>query len=253
MYESGSDKRYRSVRQVENAFFHKRQSTICVLAVVILTILILGWKVGPKIVPQEDVQTGKEELTVLPSPASPHWEEDTGIALWGNVPESGVEGEVDYDWRLYRCDTPTPPNLETSEWGVERKMRGNDAGEDLFALNLSCEFWDNGYYYFAVRASGDGVNYADSPYVLSDAFEYTGAEAPRLPTPQDLSWTMQEDLETDSRVYYTAFSNLDDYDDKDSFEAFIYDETGEYIMSNIVTKKDMIERGWPGIRIRENS
>ena len=39
---------------------------------------------------------------------------------------------------------------------------------------------------------GDGVQYADSPYVLSDAFEYTGEEAPILPAPTGLAWKMRE-------------------------------------------------------------
>lgn len=61
---------------------------------------------------------------------------------------------------------------------------------------------------------------------------------------------MKEDVDTDSRVYYASFSNWEDYDDMDSFEVFVYDEAGEYIMSNIISKKDMLDRGWPGIRIR---
>ncbi len=244
------DKRYQSVRQVKNAFFHVRWSSLCAAAA-LLAIFIFAWNVVPeRIRPQETLPSGNEGLIELPSPASPHWDGETGIAVWGNVPESGVAGEVDYDWRLYRCDTPTPPNLDTGEWGAESKMRGSDDGEEFFDLNLSCEFWDNGYYYFAVRAAGDGVTYADSPYVLSDVFAYTGEDAPGLAAPKDLAWIMREDVETDSRVYYASFSNWDDYDDRDFFEVFVYDETGEYIMSNIISKKEMLDRDWPGIRIR---
>lgn len=243
------DKRYQSVRQVRSAFTHVRRSSLYVASAALLVIFIVVCAAQKQNM-KETTQPENADLIVLPSPASPHWDEETGTALWGNVPESGVEGEVDYDWRLYRCDTPMPPDLDTSEWGAESKMRGNEDGEEFFDLNLSCEFWDNGYYYFAVRAAGDGVTYADSPYVLSDVFAYTGEDAPGLPAPEDLCWIMKEDLDTDSRVYYASFSNWDDYDDRDSFEAFVYDETGEYIMSNIVSKKDMIDRDWPGIRIR---
>lgn len=244
------DKRYRSVRQVENAFFHTRRSVLCAAAVALCMILILLWNVIPKIMPGEAAQSGDTGLTVLPSPADPHWDGETGIALWGNVPESGEGTEVQYDWRLYRCDTPEPPDLNQSEWGRESSMRGDIGDKQYFDLNLSCEFWENGFYYFAVRASGDGITYADSPYVLSDAFEYTGENAPRLPAPEELSWIMREDTDLDSRLYFASFTNWDDYDDLDSFEVFVYDEAGEYIMSNIISKEQMIEKGWPGIRIR---
>lgn len=244
------DKRYQSVRQVKIAFSHVKQRGLCVAAAALLVILIFAWNVVPERIMPGNAQSENGDLIVLPSPANPHWDGETGIALWGNVPESGVSGEVEYDWRLYRCDTPTPPDLDKSEWGAESKMRGNEDEKEFFELNLSCEFWGDGYYYFAVRAAGDGAAYADSPYVLSDVFEYTGEDAPRLSEPKDLSWVMKEDLDSDSRVYYASFSNWDDYDDRDSFEVFVYDETGEYIMSNIVSKKDMLDRSWPGIRVR---
>lgn len=245
------DKRYQSARQVKEAFSYKRQGLLCVAAAAVLAVLIFAWNIGQeRTVQQETAGQEDTDLIVLPSPANPHWDSDTGTAVWGNVPESGEGSEVDYDWRLYRCDTPTPPDLDTSEWGVESKMRGDVGDAEYFDLNLSCEFWDNGFYYFAVRAAGDGVTYADSPYVLSDAFEYTGEDAPSLPVPEDLIWIMKEDLETDSRVYYASFSNWEAYDDKDSFEVFVYDETGEYITSNIASKENMLEKGWPGIRVR---
>lgn len=243
------DKRYQSVRQVEQAFFHRDRNLLWGVAVIFLCIMMGGAMLfrGNS---EESVQSGNPGLVVLPAPANPHWDGDTGIAVWGNVPESGEGSDVDYDWRLYRCDTPVVPDLEQSEWGKESKMRGNVGDAEFFDLNLSCEFWDNGYYYFAVRAVGDGITYADSPYVLSDAFEYTGADAPRLPAPENLSWIMREDEEIDARLYFASFSNWDDYDDRDSFEVFVYDETGEYIMSNIVSKEDMLAKGWAGIRVR---
>lgn len=139
--------------------------------------------------------------------------------MWCNVPESGEGSDVKYDWRLYRCDTPTPPDLEESEWDLERSMRG----------------------------SGDGVTYADSPYVLSDGFEYTGADAPRLPAPEDLSWIIRDDEE--SQLIFAAFSNWDDYEDNDTIQVFVYDEEGEWVNSDFYFKKELVENGWPGIRI----
>lgn len=245
------NKRYQSVKQVENAFSHTRYAVLGVVLAAFVAGVVLVWNVVPEqSIQQETVQTGDSNLTVLPAPSDPHWDGETGIALWGNVPQSGEGSEVHYKWRLYRCDTPEPPNLNRSEWGNESDMRGSIDDESFFDLNLSCEFWDNGYYYFAVCAVGDGITYADSPYVLSDAFEYKGEDAPRLPAPKDLTWIMREDTEMDSRLYFASFSNWDDYDDKDSFQVFVYDENGEYIMSNIVSKENMLEKDWPGIRIR---
>lgn len=64
-----------------------------------------------------------------------------------------------------------------------------------------------------------GVTYTDSPYVLSDGFEYTGADAPRLPAPEDLSWIVRDD------------------------------EEGEWVNSDFYYKKELVENGWSGIRI----
>lgn len=239
------NKRYQSVRQVERAFTSTRRNIVCVVVVFLLFIL-MGGVVLRQAAIEETVQLGNADLIVLPPPKEPHWDADTGIALWRNVPDSGVGDEVQYDWRLYRCDTPTPPDLDKSEWGAERSMRGDGVG-DFFNLHLASEFWDNGYYYFAVRASGDGITYADSDYVLSDAFEYTGADAPRLPYPEDLCWILKE--VEDSRLYFASFSNWDDYEDNDTIQVFVYDEEGEWVNSNYFYKKDLVERNWPGILI----
>lgn len=187
-------------------------------------------------------------MIVLPAPANPHWDGETGIGLWGRVFESGV-GDERYDWRLYRCDTNTPPDTERDEWSREGTMRGNVADQTFFNMSFTEEFEENGFYYFAVRASGDGVTYADSPYVLSDAFAYTGKDAPSLPAPEGLCWTAQET--DDQRLYFATISNWDDYEDKDMFNAYVYDEDGEYVMNNMLTKEFMFDRGMPGVWIRQ--
>ncbi|MCM1123309.1 MAG: serine/threonine protein kinase [Eubacterium sp.] len=237
------DKRYRTVRQVERAFFFPHWTMLCVVAVVVLGILV--WSVMPeRTTSGESVQS--DGLIVLSAPEEPHWDQETGIAYWRNVPEAGEGDIVKYDWKLYRCDTPTPPDLDTTECDLERSMRGR-ASEEFFDLALSCEFWDNGFYYFAVRASGDGVTYADSSYVLSDAFEYTGADAPRLPAPENLSWILKQDEE--SNRYFAAFDNWDDYEDKDTIQVFVYDENGEWVNSDIYYKEELLANGWPGILV----
>ncbi len=239
------DKRYRTVGQMERAFFRPRRTILCAAAVAVLGLLI--WSMIPeRTVPEESVQSEADGLIVLPAPEDPHWDQDTGIALWRNVPESGEGSDVKYEWKLYRCDTPTPPDLETTECDLEGSMRGS-ADDEFFPLHMSSDFWDNGYYYFAVCAAGDGVTYANSPYVLSDGFEYTGADAPRLPTPEDLSWIMKEDEER--RLYFASFSNWDDYEDKDTIQVFVYDENGEWVSSNYFFKEELEELGWPGIRV----
>lgn len=239
------EKRYRSVRQVERAFLGTRRNILCGVAVALLGAFLLSVILG-RGVHEEAAQAEDTGLIVLPAPADPHWDQETGLAVWRNVPESGEGSEVKYDWRLYRCDTPTPPDLEKSEWGLERSLRGAGKAE-YTSSHLSCEFWDNGFYFFAVRASGDGVTYADSPYVLSDGFEYTGADAPRLPAPEDLSWIVRDDEEV--QLIFAAFSNWDDYEDNDTIQVFVYDEEGEWVNSDYYFKKELVENGWPGIRI----
>lgn len=48
-----------------------------------------------------------------------------------------------------------------------------------------------------------------------------------------------------------SLSNWDDYEDKDMFNACVYDEDGEYVMNNILSKEFMFDKGWPGVRIRQ--
>lgn len=237
------DKRYQTVRQAECAFFRSCRITMCIAVVTILGILIWGGLMSGKIAPDESAQSGENGLIVLSAPEDPHWNLDTGIAMWQHVPESGEGGILKYDWKLYRCDTPTPPD-PNSEADLERSMRSSGKKEYL-ELHLSCEFWDNGYYYFAVRASGDGVTYADSPYVLSDSFEYTGADAPRLPASENLSWILKQNEE--SNLHFASFTNWDDYEDNDTIQVFVYDENDEWVYSQYYYKKDLIENGWPRV------
>ncbi len=247
------DKRYQSARQVRKAFSFKKYFVLCVIAAFFLAVIIcFGITELHQSVSNTDTQQGKEPV-VLAAPDTPHWEGETGIAVWGNVPESGNGGgEVGYHWRLYRRDTANPPNPDEDVWDKEGDMRGNggiDEAASTYAVNLSSELWENGFYYFAVSADGDGVNYSDSPYVISDAFEYTGESAPTLPAPTGLQWRI---FETDGgRVYYAAWSNLDDYEDADSFNVTVYDKDGNYVMNNIWTKELIVSRGYSGIKVRE--
>lgn len=112
-----------------------------------------------------------------------------------------------------------------------------------YELNVAKDFQENGYYYFAVAADGDGVQYSDSPYVLSDAFAYTGEDAPPLPTPTGLAWNLLDGGE----AHFATWSNLDDYVDTDSFEVRIYNETGARVATNIWPKSDVIATGYGGI------
>lgn len=244
------DKRYQSARQVERAFYgvsHWQAGVLCAAAVVFAAVIM--WNFIPEKAAVQDAPALEgTDLIVLPAPDNPHWDGETGIALWGHVPESGAGRDQRYDWRLYRSDKEMPPDPEKDEWGREGSMRGNNLETEFFDMSFSEEFWDNGVYYFAVRASGDGITYADSPYVLSDAFVFTGMNAPRLPSPEGLYWTMKETDE--NRFYFAAISNWDDYADKDDFNAYVYSEDGEYVMNNIITKQDLFENGWPGVRIR---
>lgn len=190
------------------------------------------------------------DLIPLSAPENPHWDGETGIGVWGNVPESGVDGEVAYAYRLYRRDTETPPDPVRDEWDLENEMWGNGGrGGDfpIYQVNMSGYLQSDGYYYFAVCARGDGVHYADSPYVMSDAFEYTGETAPYLPAPTGLSWNILEG--GDGPSYYATIDNYDDYAYGDSFNVFVYDKSGNYVTNNIWTKEEILSRGQWGIWI----
>lgn len=256
------DKRYRDMQQVKNVFLGVpdwRAVILCAAAVIAVLIL---WNVLPGNKLHQDALLSKEtDLIVLPAPADPHWDGETGSGYWGCVFESGTSDEQRYDWRLYRRDTENPPDPERDEWDREGTMRGNVAWnrdetteaenvEDAyFCTSFAEEFWENGFYYFAVRASGDGTTYSDSTYVLSDAFEFTGMNAPQLPAPEGLCWTAKE--RSESRWYFGAFTNWDDYADKDAIDIYVYDEDGEYVMNTMVYKKFLVDHEWPGVRIKQ--
>ncbi|MGN1146624.1 MAG: serine/threonine protein kinase [Acetatifactor sp.] len=245
------DNRYQSARQVKMALSYGKSIALCGFAAILLLVLLcLGGNILHRSAMNKDV-SDSGELVVLPAPDNPHWEGETGIAVWGNVPESGIgDGEVAYHWRLYRRDTEIPPDTDKDKWDLEGDMRGNGAinpETSTYELNIATDLWENGFYYFAVSADGDGVNYASSPYVISDAFEYTGEDAPMLPAPTGLEWKM---FETDKgRQYYATWSNLDDYEDTDSFNVCVYDKDGNYVMNNIWTKKGIMSVGYNGIRV----
>ncbi len=248
------DERYQSVRQVRRAFFALKW--IVLSGVLAVSLLILAVKV---IYPymddgNEEVLAENAELQTLPAPENPRWDGESGIGLWGIVSESGVpEGSImEYKWKLYRSDTEDPPKLEEDVWEWENTMSGNiwrDVdGVPVFEMNFSEDFQENGFYYFAVAAVGDGVSYMDSPYVVSDAFEYTGEDAPPLPSPTGLEWKiLQSD---DGWVFLATWENLEDYTDADSFNVTVYDKNNEYVFNNIWSKEQILEQGQGGIRIR---
>lgn len=249
------DKRYQSVQQVRHAFFHTGQNVLCGIAALCLLVLI-GFcvmrlpDINSRI--QNQNRDSDTALTVLPVPGNPHWDGETGIAVWDNVPESGVVDELQFSLRLYRRDSETPPEPDDDDWYFEDLIRIGGKGyreKETLNWNVSHEFKENGIYYFTLSAVGDGVQYTDSPYTVSDAFVYTGESAPPLPAPTGLSWKIYE--EDNSRLYCATWDNLDDYDDKDSFNVTFYDKNGNYVMNNTWTKSHIISKGYGGILIRE--
>ncbi len=204
--------------------------------------------------PESEAVQGTEgeegSLAVLEPPRTAYWSGETGFGIWGNVPESGTDGEVGYKWKLYRMDTASEPEPQRDELVMEGGIRGNGGiiGEDNTYYNNFAGFLEkNGFYYFEVCAEGDGIRYENSPFVRSDLFEYTGENAPMLPVPEGLAWKMFE-TEND-RSYYAIWSNMEDYADEDSFNVTLYDKDGNYVMNNIWTKQYILERGEGGIMI----
>ncbi len=244
------EKRYQSVRQVRQAFFHHRRKAVCSFAGLLLFGLILCGALWLSASRREKQAEGEEAvLTTLPVPGNPHWDGETGIAMWDNVLESGIGDEVQFHLRLYRRDAGNPPDPDDGDWYFEDLVRigGSYRNLDVQEWNVVTELEGNGMYYFTLSAVGDGIRYADSPYVVSDAFEYTGEEAPPLPTPTGLAWRMFE--EDDTRNYCATWSNLDDYGDDDSFNVTFYDETGAYVMNNTWTMSQIKKFGQGGIYI----
>lgn len=268
------DKRYQSIKQVKRAFFHTKETILC-CAAVLLVLVLAGYGImrmsalrgGTQ--PSHDVKSsnagesnvGAENagldnagenngLTVLPVPQDVHWDGDTGTATWQNVPESGVGDEVQFYLRVYKRDTPTPPDVEDNDYFFEDKIRMGGTFRDLEyqSENVAKEFTENGFYYFSVAAVGDGIHYTDSAYAMSDAFEYTGESAPSLPLPEGLEWRVYS--VDDAYKYYATWSNLDDYEDRDSFNVTVYNEAGEYVMNNVWFKEQIVEWGYGGIHIR---
>lgn len=244
------DRRYSSVGEMKKALFGGKIRWLCGLtAILLLALFCFGAIYQAK---QKEVMLSESgEPIVLPAPDNPHWDGETGVAVWGNVPESGYgDGEVAYHWRLYRTDTDTPPDFENDTWDSEGGMRGNggiDADTSTYSANIAYKLEKNGFYWFTVLAYGDGVNYTDSPYAISDVFEFTGENAPTLPAPTGLEWKM---FETDKgREYYATWNNLDDYEDGTFFDVTVYDKDGNYIMNNRWTKEDVISMGYSGIRV----
>lgn len=244
------EKRYQSVLQVRRAFFRTGRDVLCVLAVFLVLILLIYCAV--RLPAQEEWggnSSGESELVVLPAPENPHWDGETGNAVWGNVLESGIDDEVQFYWRLYRREAKNPPNPDDDDWVAEGDMRGNGpiVEGEYITFSLATDLGKNGIYYFSVSAVGNGTHYADSPYVISDAFEYTGEDAPPLPAPTELEWGIY-DID-DRRRYYATWSNLDDYEDGDWFDVTVYDKTGAYVTNNILDKQTIMDSGFDGMRI----
>lgn len=250
-------KRYQSVRQVRRAFFRTAvsfrgkilphgKSILC--ASVALCILLLAWIQAPYLYGQLEDGTpvdSEETLAVLPAPANPHWDGNTGIAVWGNVPESIVAGNFHYYWILYR---KAASDTDEDILIAANPMSGNHITEENFTKPLSVCFEENGFYYFMVCAKGDGIQYADSPYVTSDLFEFTGESAPLLPLPTDLAWCIR-DIDGEKN-FYAIWSNLDEYESKDYFNVIVYDKDGSFVMNNTLSKENIMARDVQGIPIR---
>lgn len=243
------NRRYQSVRQVRRAFSFVKWKLLVILMVVLIggtgMVLLPVLKEGRLAENQE----GNAALTVLPPPGNPHWDGETGIVVWDNVLESGVGDEVQFYLRLYRKDNEVSPDANDDDWCFEQKVRqgGSHRNRETITWNIVTKLQENGFYYFMVSAVGDGVLYTDSPWAVSDAFEYTGEDAAPLPAPTGLEWRFYE--KDNTRRYYAVWSNLDEYEEKDFFNVTFYDQDGAYVMNNTWSKSAMIENGYGGIPI----
>lgn len=247
------DQRYRSVEQFQRAFFPTKRNLLWSCTAVCLSALIgiCAWKL-PALLNKETAGTaGKNvSLPALPMPENVHWNGETGIAEWDNVPDAKIGEEIQFHFRLYRQDTADTPNPEDDSLCYEAlvRMGGKPADKDVLSWNVVKSLSENGLYYFTVSAAGDNIQFTDSPYAMSDVFEYTGEAAPPLPAPEGLAWRLVE--KNNTRYYYATWSNLDDYEDNDTFNVTFYDETGTYVMNNTWPLYYIKQEGYGGIIIR---
>ena len=245
------DKRYQSMRQVRQAFFPGGRRGMWAAAALILAAIAGLGAAGRSTLRQgaDRESDGGAELTVLPAPGNPHWDGETGTAVWDNVPGAGAGDEAWFQMRVYRKDTADAPDANADGWYYEDSIRFGGASRNREVKNWNITPWleANGYYYFTVSATGDGVRYTDSPFVVSNVFEYTGESAPPLASPTGLAWRTYE---IDNRKrYYAVWDNLDDYEDNDVFNVAVYDQTGAYVLNNTWSKRVIEEDGHGGIYI----
>ena len=222
------EKRYQSVRQVRNAFFRRKWYFRWAAAALLAAALV--WRMAPlqAELPAKAL-TENADLQILPTPENPRWDGETGSGMWGNVPESGdgTGNVVRYKCRLFRKDGNGLPPSENDAWEWENEdVSGNTwidvDGVPTYIYYFSRALDRNGVWYFAVASVGDNITYADSPWVMSDAFVFTGENAPSLPAPKGLAWSMEQ---TDKGwMYYATWENLEDYADEDSFNVTVYDK-----------------------------
>ena len=238
--ELDPDKRYQSVRQVRRVLSLAGRLPLWAGAAALLAAVCCAavlWGVG---------SGGQGAQTVLPAPADPHWDGETGTAVWGNVPDSGEGSGVAYRWRLYKTDVP--PEQDGEGWIRTGTATGNLPDEMDFLCSLVTELQGDGTYYFTVSALGDGVRFADSPYVVSDAFVFMGEDAPPLPAPTGLSWKFLDgEL---GREIVASWDNLEAYADQDIFDVWVYDKSGAYVINSYLSKEEIVRLGRGGIRIR---
>ncbi len=253
------DKRYQSVEQVQRAFSRRYRllSAGGALLAVVCGGLLLRQALPaalPQPAPLPEAESGEPAPAVLPMPGRPHWDGETGIAVWDNVPESGSNGELRYRFLVFRKDTAEPPDLESDFPIVSGLSQGNwalRAASGEYQMNLSAHLSENGFYYFAAAAVGDGVQYTDSSFAVSDAFHFTGEAAPVLPEPSGLAWTELQFNKPDDPVIsrYATWENLDDYADQDSFNVIVFDASGSIILNNIWSKAQITSIGHNGIEL----
>lgn len=150
------DKRYQSVKQVRQAFFCVKQKVLAGLLLVTLVACVWTYGMNQQDGKTKGVESETEELIVLPAPEDPHWNGETGIGYWGNVPESGTGDEMRYHYRLYKKDTALPPDPEVDQCCYESDHRTNGQGreDNTYAQNpFATKFEGNGFYYFEVCAA----------------------------------------------------------------------------------------------------
>lgn len=221
------------------------------MAMVLVWGVFMGLPVSASAMEALSVGTSADEpQSTSNAPGNPHWDGETGTAVWEAVPgNAGTPNDqgypIYYTWSLYRLESD---RLITSVNDFQRQEQvryGSIFDDSTYSADLVDWIEDkgDGYYYFTVCV---GKNDGTNEYSVSEAFHYTKPDAAnKLPTPTGLRWEFFEPK------WYSVWDNIfaDDFINAKGFNVTCYNESGE-VYTHLFTRNELMmdrdETGIPG-------